>query len=310
MSDSHTKRPAGQDEKHTRNDDDSSGEVKRGLLGRLVGLISSAPSNRTELRSVIEQANRDQIIDAGTQVMIDGAIRLADITAADAMVPLSRVEMFEVNTPVKEMINLVLDGGHSRFPVYEATGEEDDENRQNIIGVLMAKELLRLERSPDLNIRMLLRQPHFVPESRTLNRMLTDFKTHRQHMALVVDEFGRFSGVLTIEDVLEEIVGEIEDEFDLDEDEGDIFALTGGGFRVAGDASLDYINETFGEQIVSEDVETIGGYISHQLGHVPHQGESCIVGNIKFTVLHTYAGVVRWFKAEPIKADELPELID
>lgn len=226
-------------------------------------------------------------------------MRLADMTAVDAMVPVSRVEMFDIDTNIRDMVDLVLDGGHSRFPVYESVGEDDDENRQNVIGILIAKDLLKLERSPDLNIRTLLRTPYFVPESRTLNRMLTDFKEHRQHMALVVDEFGRVSGILTIEDVLEEIVGEIEDEFDLDDDEGDIFALTGGGYRVAGDTSLEYINETFDEQIVSDEVETIGGYISHELGHVPRQGEACVVGKMKYTVLLTRAGTVRWFKAEP-----------
>ncbi|MGL4667617.1 MAG: CBS domain-containing protein [Saezia sp.] len=300
MSDPQHNRPQGQDNQNTRPDDEPT-EHKRSFLGRLAGLISQhAPENRDELRSIIVTANKDGVIDEGTQVMIEGAMRLADMTAVDAMVPTSRVEMFDINTDIRDIVDLVLDGGHSRFPVYEPVGEDDDENRQNVIGILIAKDLLKLERSPDLNIRTLLRPPHFVPESRTLNRMLTDFKEHRQHMALVVDEFGRISGILTIEDVIEEIVGEIEDEFDFDEDEGDIFALTGGGYRVAGDASLEYINETFEEHIESDEVETIGGYISHELGHVPRQGESCIVGKMKYTVLLTRAGLVRWFKAEAV----------
>ena len=299
MSDPQHNRPQGHDNQNNRPDDEPT-EQKRGFLGRLAGLISSnTPENRDELRSIIVAANKDGLIDEGTQVMIEGAMRLADMTAVDAMVPVSRVEMFDIDTNIRDMVDLVLDGGHSRFPVYESVGEDDDENRQNVIGILIAKDLLKLERSPDLNIRTLLRTPYFVPESRTLNRMLTDFKEHRQHMALVVDEFGRVSGILTIEDVLEEIVGEIEDEFDLDDDEGDIFALTGGGYRVAGDTSLEYINETFDEQIVSDEVETIGGYISHELGHVPRQGEACVVGKMKYTVLLTRAGTVRWFKAEP-----------
>lgn len=300
MSDPQHTKPQGQESINTRTDEDSP-EPKRGFLGRLAGLISQqAPESEEKLRANIIAAHKNGLIDEETLVMIDGAMRLADMTAMDAMVPISRIEMFDINTDVRDMVDLVLNGGHSRFPVYESIGEDDDENRQNVIGILIAKDLLKLKRSPDLNIRTLLRTPYFVPESRTLNRMLTDFKEHRQHMALVVDEFGRVSGILTIEDVLEEIVGEIEDEFDLNEDEGDIFALTGGGYRVAGDASLEYINEQFDEHIVSAEVETIGGYISHELGHVPRQGEVCTVGKMKYTVLLTQAGAVRWFKAEAI----------
>ena len=298
MSDPQHNRPQGQDNQNNRFEEEPT-ENKRGFFGRLAGLISQqSPENRDELRKVIETAHKDGVIDADAQVMIEGTMRLADMTAEDVMVPISRVEMFDIDHEVKDIVDLVLDGGHSRFPVYESVGDDDDENRQNVIGVLIAKDLLKFGRSPDLHMRNLLRSPHYVPESRTLNRMLTDFKEHRQHLVLVVDEFGRISGIVTIEDVLEEIVGEIEDEFDLDEDEGDIFALSGGGFRVAGDASLGYINEIFEEQIESDEVETIGGYISHELGHVPRQGESCVVGKMKYTVLLTRAGVVRWFKAE------------
>lgn len=294
-------RPQGHQERGSRLENDSP-EHKRGLFSRLADMLSHAPENRDELRDVLVDANRKGIIDSETLVMIDGAVRLADMTAADAMMPVSRVDMIDINQPLNEIFNIVINGGHSRLPVYEGDSEDDDENRQNIIGVLIAKDLLKLSRSPDLNVRTLLRQPFYVPESRSLNQMLADFRADHQHMALVVDEFGRFSGVITIEDVLEEIVGEIEDEFDLSDDEGDIYTLTDGSYRVAGDTSLERVNEAFNVHLVSEDVETIGGYISHELSHVPYRGETYTVENLQFSVLHTRAGMVKWFRVVPLDA--------
>lgn len=271
-------------------------ESKRGLFGRLAGFISHAPENRQELRQVLSQANESNVIDDETLIMIDGVVRLADMNSEDVMVPISRVDMIDVNTPVEEMINIIIDTGHSRFPVFNSTSDDEDENRQNIIGILMAKDLLKLSRAPDLSVRALLRPAFFVPESRALNHMLADFRAHHQHMAIVVDEYGRISGVLTIEDVLEEIVGEIEDEFDEPDDEGDIYSLTDGSYRVAGETELDRFNQAFDTHLESDEVQTIGGYIAHILCHVPRRGESCEIEGLQFTVLHTQAGVVRWFR--------------
>lgn len=309
MSDPQPSRPRGQNDRNPRAENESS-ENKRGLFGRIADFISHAPENRDELREVIVEANKDGIIDDETLVMIDGAVRLADMTAADVMVPSSRMEMLDINTPVDALINAIIESGHSRFPVFDCNSEDDDENRQNIIGVLLAKDLLKLSRAPEINLRMLLRSPFFVPESRSLNQMLSDFRTHHQHMAMVVDEFGRVSGVLTIEDVLEEIVGEIEDEFYVPDDEGDIYTLTDGSFRVAGDTSLERINEAFNQHFASDDVETIGGYISHELSHVPRRGETCVFGGLQFTVLHTRSGVVRWFRVSPIDPASSAEAIE
>lgn len=308
MSDPQPSRPKGRNDRSGSRADEDSKDNKRGLFGRIANLIAPAPENREELRDVIVQAGKDGIIDDETLVMIDGVVRLADMTCADVMVPASKVDMIDVNTSVEEMINRIITTGHSRFPVFECNTEDDDENRQNIIGILLAKDLLKLSRSPELNVRALLRSPFFVPESRSLNRVLSDFRTHHQHMALVVDEFGRVSGVLTIEDVLEEIVGEIEDEFYVPEDEGDIFTLSDGSFRVAGDTALERINDAFETDFASEDVDTIGGYIAHELGHVPRRGETYTLGPLKFAVLHTRAGVVRWFRVTPVQMKTNPEV--
>jgi CBS domain-containing protein len=182
------------------------------------------------------------------------------------MVAAPRMDLINLDAPVEESLHQVIDTGHSRFPVFE--GERD-----NLVGILLAKDLLKLQRAPSLNIRTLLRPPVFVPESKGLNDLLREFRNTRNHMALVVDEFGRIAGLITIEDVLEQIVGDIEDEFDSQEDVGDIFALADQTYRVSGDASLERVGEAFGthlevtaaEQSEDTNFDTIGGFIAHAM---------------------------------------------
>lgn len=302
MSDPQSSEPKGPSKKSGKQRKNT--QTKRGLLGRIADLVSNAPENRQELRQVLIQANKEKIIDDETLIMIDGVVRLADMSSADVVVPVSRLDMLDINTSLDKMIELILVTGHSRFPVYESTSDDEDENRQNIIGILMAKDLLKLSRAPELSVRTLLRPAFFVPESRALNQILSDFRENHQHMAIVVDEYGRVSGALTIEDVIEEIVGEIEDEFDKPDDEGDIYTLTDGSYRVDGDTPLERINQAFDTQFESDDVETIGGYIAHELSHVPRRGESCVFQGLKFSVLHTRAGAVRWFRVTPADMSE------
>jgi magnesium and cobalt transporter len=175
--------------------------------------------------------------------------------------------------------------------------------RENIIGILMAKDLLKLQRAPELNIRALLRPAVFVPETKGLNDLLRDFRGNRNHLAIVIDEFGRVAGLITIEDVLEQIVGEIEDEFDIAEDEGDIFALADRTFRVSGDTPIERVNDAFSVALNAADPEdqfdTIGGLIAHEMGHVPKRGERHTLGGLDFVVLHTKGGAVKWFKVSP-----------
>lgn len=160
--------------------------------------------------------------------MLERVLRMAEMRASDVMVAAPRMDLIDIEAPFDALLYQVIDTAHSRFPVYQ--GE-----RENIIGILMAKDLLKLQRAPDLNIRALLRPAAFVPESKGLNDLLREFRVNRIHMAVVIDEFGRVAGLVTIEDVLEQIVGEIEDEFDIPEDEGDIFGLADRTYRVSGD---------------------------------------------------------------------------
>jgi len=175
--------------------------------------------------------------------------------------------------------------------------------RENIIGILLAKDLLKLQRAPELNIRALLRPATFVPETKGLNDLLREFRGNRNHLAIVIDEFGRVAGLITIEDVLEEIVGEIEDEFDVAEDEGDVFALADSTWRVSGDTSIERINESFGLKLSEDDFDTIGGMIAHAMGHVPKRGEVHELDSLRFVVLHTKGGAVKWFKVSPVPAE-------
>jgi magnesium and cobalt transporter len=225
---------------------------------------------------------------------------MAELSAGDVMVAAPRMDLIDIDAPYEEILHLVIDTAHSRFPVYE--GE-----RENIIGILLAKDLLKLQRAPDLNLRALLRPAAMVPETKGLNDLLREFRGNRNHLAIVIDEFGRVAGLITIEDVLEQIVGEIEDEFDVVEDEGDIFGLADRTYRVSGDTSIERVSEAFGVKLElsdedEHDFDTIGGLIAHEMGHVPKRGESVILGGLRFDVLHTKGGAVRWFKVSPAEA--------
>ncbi len=276
-------------------------EDKRGFLQRLAEFIHPGPDSRAELIETLADAEDNQVIGAESRVMLEGVLRMADQTAGDVMVAATRMDLVNIDAPYDELLHLVIDTAHSRFPVYE--GE-----KENIIGILMAKDLLKLQRAPELSIRALLRPAVFVPESKGLNDLLREFRGNRNHLAIVIDEFGRVAGLITIEDVLEQIVGEIEDEFDIAEDEGDIFGLADHTYRVSGDTSIDRVNEAFGVSLASLDADqafdTIGGLIAHEMGRVPRRGEHHSLAGLSFVVLHTKGGAVRWFKVAPVRDED------
>lgn len=268
-------------------------EDKRSFLQKVAEFIHPAPESPDELIETLAEAEDNQVIGTESRVMLERVIRMADMSAGDVMVAAPRMDLINIDAPFEEILHQVITTAHSRFPVYQ--GE-----RENIIGILMAKDLLKLQRSPTLNIRALVRSAVFVPESKGLNDLLREFRANRNHLAIVIDEFGRVAGLVTIEDVLEEIVGEIEDEFDIPEDEGDIFALADNSYRVAGDATIEHVSQEFETTLHASDpdaeFDTIGGLIAHEIGHVPKRGEQIHLGGLEFTVLHTKGGAVRWFK--------------
>lgn len=277
---------------------------KRTFLQKVAEFIHPGPDSTAELIETLADAEDNDVIGPESRIMLEGVIRMAELTAGDVMVAAPRMDLVNIDAPYDEILHVVIDTAHSRFPVYE-------NDRENIIGILLAKDLLKLQRAPEFSLRQLLRPAVFVPESKGLNDLLREFRGNRNHLAIVIDEFGRVAGLITIEDVLEQIVGEIEDEFDIVEDEGDIFGLADKTYRVSGDTSIERVREAFAVDIANtEDEErefdTIGGYIAHQMGHVPKRGESTTLAGLKFVVLHTKGGAVRWFKVSPARDDSKP----
>ena len=257
--------------------------------------IFSGLQSKEELIELIETAENGQIIGHESRVMLEGVLNISDMCAGDIMVPAPRMDMLDIAMSMDQLLEKVIQIGHSRYPVYE-------NDKDNILGVLMAKDLLKLQRAPELNIKILLRTAVFVPESKNLTDLLRDFKRNRNHMAMVIDEFGRIAGLVTFEDVLEEIVGEIEDEFDTETDQGDIYSLVDKSFRVAGHTPIEKINEAFAinlpSQVDEESFDTIGGLIAHEMGHVPQRGEYKDMSGLRFEVMHSKAGVVKWYRVK------------
>lgn len=279
-------------------------EDRRGILQKIAEFIHPGPDSKEELMETLAEAEDNLVIGAESRAMLEGVLRITDMTAGDVMVAAPRMDLINIDAPFDELLHLVIDTSHSRFPVYE-------NDRENIIGILMAKDLVKLQRAPELNLRALLRPAVFVPESKKLNDLLREFKGNRNHLAIVIDEFGRTAGLITIEDVLEEIVGEIEDEFDDHATEGDIYALADKTWRVSGDTPIERIEESFavtlktrsGEE-ANEEFDTIGGLIAHEIGHVPKRNERCELAGLLFVVLHTKGGAVKWFKVSPIASSK------
>ncbi|RKJ98305.1 HlyC/CorC family transporter [Alicycliphilus denitrificans] len=279
-------------------------EDKRTFLQRLIEFLNPGPDSTAELIATLAEAEDNEVINADARVMLERVLRMAEMTTSDVMVPAPRMDMLDIDAPLDELMAQVLRTAHSRFPVYQ--GERD-----NIIGILLAKDLLKLWRSPELNVRTLVRPALFVPESKGLHALEREFRSTRNHMAIVIDEFGRIAGLVTFEDVIEQIVGEIEDEFDIHEDEGDIFGLADHSYRVSGDTPVERVAEAFGVALrgsdPDEEFDTIGGLIAHELGRVPRKGETVTLCGLRFVVLHTKGGLVRWFKVTPAPADAAPD---
>ena len=272
-------------------------EDKRGFLQKLAEFIHPGPDSTDELIETLAEAEDNDIINAESRIMLEGVLRIARMSAGDVMVAAPKMDVLNVESSYEDLLHQIIETGHSRFPVYE--GE-----RENIIGILLAKDLLKRQRAPELNIRTLIRPAVFVPETKGLNDLLREFRGNRNHQAIVIDEYGRVAGLITIEDVLEEIVGEIEDEFDEDDEAGDIYALADGSWRIDGETAIERVSEAFGVGFEGSDFQTIGGLIAHEMGHVPKRGEVWVKDGVHFVVLHTKGGAVKWFK---VKAEESNE---
>ncbi|HZN86367.1 MAG TPA: transporter associated domain-containing protein [Burkholderiales bacterium] len=249
------------------------------LLERLSALLLREPEDREQLLSLLRSAYQRNLLDADALSMIEGAMTVSEMPVRDIMVPRAQMDVIDIHHRVEDFITQIIATAHSRFPVI-------DQNRDDVIGILLAKDLLRhYAGEEEFNVREMLRPAIFVPESKRLNVLLREFRASRNHMAIVVDEYGGVAGLLTIEDVLEQIVGDIEDEYDFDEASDNILLESSGRYRVKALTQIADFNAAFGTAYSDQDHDTVGGLLIARLGRLPKRGEASIIDGFKFQVL-------------------------
>jgi magnesium and cobalt transporter len=245
---------------------------------RLSSLLLREPEDREQLIQLLHSAFERNLLDADALSITEGALSASETAVRDVMVPRAQMDTIDVDHPLDDIVRQVIATAHSRFPVH-------DGNRDNVIGILLAKDLLRMQTEEDFSLRDWLRPAVFIPDSKRLNVLLREFRVSRNHMAVVVDEYGGVAGLVTIEDVLEQIVGDIEDEYDFDEAEDNIRLDQSGGYRVKAQTEIEDFNAAFDCALEAEDVDTIGGLILNHLGRVPKRNETIDLEGLRFRVL-------------------------
>ncbi len=258
-------------------DSSSNGSGNKTWIEKLGRALGADPRNREDLLEVLREVTRRGVIETDTLTMIEGALSVDQLQVRDVMVPRSHMVVVPRDASVEQVLDIVLESGHSRFPV---VGDDKDE----IIGILLAKDLLQLfGRNGKTRLDELMRTPVIIPESKRLNVLLQEFRVSRNHIAIVVDEYGGVSGLATIEDVLEEIVGDIDDEHDAEGDEA-IQQREDGSYRVQALLGIDDFNKAFGSRFQDDEYDTIGGLVVSEFGRLPEQGEFVIIGSWRFVV--------------------------
>lgn len=252
--------------------------AKPSWLERLGMLLLREPEDREQLIGLLHSAYERNLLDADALAMIEGVFQVSEMQVRDVMIPRAQMDVVDIGDPPEKFIPFVIETAHSRFPVI-------DKDKDNVIGILLAKDLLRYYAGEELNVREMLRPAVFIPEAKRLNVLLKEFRSNRNHIAIVVDEYGGVAGIVTIEDVLEQIVGEIEDEYDYDEQEDNIIRVPDGRFRVKAQAEIADFNEVVGTQFSDEDYDTVGGLVVSKFGHMPKRGQQVTFDGLKFSVL-------------------------
>ena len=249
------------------------------LLERLAALILREPADRASLAQLLRSAYRRNLLDADALSIIEGALAVSEMQVRDIMIPRAQMDVIDISEQVETFMPQVIGSAHSRFPVI-------GENRDDVIGILLAKDLLRHYAGEEqFNVREMLRPAIFVPESKRLNVLLREFRASRNHMAIVADEYGGVAGLVTIEDVLEQIVGDIEDEYDFDEASDNILPEPGGRFRVKALTQIADFNAAFGTDFSDQEHDTVAGLVIAHLGRLPKRGELLAIGGLKIQVL-------------------------
>jgi hemolysin (HlyC) family protein len=252
--------------------------VKPSLLERLSSLLMREPKDRERLREVLHGCFERNLLDSDALSIIEGALSVSDMQVSDIMVPRAQIDTISVHDSVEKITEYVIEATHSRYPVI-------GDNRDDIIGILLAKDLLRHFAGKEFDLRDSLRPAVFIPESKRLNVLLREFRASRNHMAIVVDEYGGAAGLVTIEDVLEQIVGDIEDEYDFDESVGNIVLDNSGRYRVKAVTEIVDFNAAFSTSFPDDDFDTVGGMIIHHLGRLPRRNEVVVIEGLRLQVL-------------------------
>ena len=258
--------------------DDSESSSKPSLMERLSAFLLREPEDREQLVELLHSAYDRSLLDADALSMMEGVLQVSERQVREIMIPRAQMDVIDISEPPEKFIPFVIETAHSRFPVKE--GDKD-----NIIGILLAKDLLRYYAGEEFDVRDMLRPVVFVPESKRLNVLLREFRGNRNHIALVVDEYGGVSGMVTIEDVLEQIVGEIEDEYDFDDDEDNIILQADGHWRVKADTEIADFNDALATEFSNDDCDTVGGLVLHAAGQLPKRGDVVGLGDLSFTIL-------------------------
>jgi len=256
--------------------DDSS--PRPSFLERLTSWLSREPDNREELLELLHAAYENNLLDADALSMIEGVMQVSEMQAREIMIPRAQMDVVDINESPERLLPYIIETAHSRFPAV-------DGDRDHVVGILLAKDLLRLCGGEQVDLRDQLRPAVFIPESKRLNVLLRDFRASRNHIAIVVDEYGGVSGLVTIEDVLEQIVGDIEDESDYDEDEDNILSETDGGFRVKAQTAIGDFNLATGATFADDEFDTVGGLVANAFGRLPKRGEAVEIAGFRFQVL-------------------------
>lgn len=281
-------------------DDYSDNGTSRSWLERVGQFFTSTPGSRDELLELMRSMRDSDIIDGDTLGIIEGAICVSEMQVREILIPRSQMVSIRASDDPRDFLPTIIDCAHSRFPVL---GDDPDE----IIGILLAKDLLALILEPARMERFVIkdhvRSAMVVPESKRLDSLLREFRITKNHMAIVVNEYGGVAGLVTIEDVLEQIVGEIEDEHDIDDDDYLIKDLEGDDFTVKAITPIDEFNEHFKTQYRDDEFDTIGGLVMQAFGHLPQREESVDMGNLRFTVLSADGRTIRLLRVAPLDAD-------
>ncbi len=250
------------------------------LFQRFRHTSTDFPENREEFNAILKKAHENNLIDIDATSMIEGVLQVSEMQVRDIMIPRGQMDMIDIHEPPERFIPQIIETAHSRFPVF-------DDEKDNIIGILLAKDLLRYYHGEEFNIREMLRPAVFIPEAKRLNVLLKEFRSNRNHIAIVVDEYGGIAGLVTIEDVLEQIVGEIEDEFDMDDDEQMLIPEKelSGRYRVQAIMPIEDFNSALHVNLDPEDYDTVGGLVLHRFGRMPKPGEQVVIDNVRFQII-------------------------